>query len=96
MPPDFTPVSEEDPMESIDQGTATNSQVGENLVAESRDPYPSHGPPLAQQPSRGNTSFHSPIEGYVDDTNHPDYGPDASFWDTSMGHAICLVPVSLF
>ena len=47
-----------------------------------------HGPPLAQQPSMGNTSFHSPIEGRVDDTSHPDYGPDAPFWDTSMGQAI--------
>ena len=77
-------------MEAIDQGAATNSQVGENVVAESGDPYPSHGPPLAQQPSRGNTSFHSPIEGCVDDTNHPDYGLDALFWDTSMGQAISL------
>ena len=57
-------------MEAIDQGAATKSQVGENVVAESGDPYISHGPPLAQQPSRGNTSFHSPIEGRVDDTNH--------------------------
>ena len=50
-------------MEAIDQGAATNSQVGENVVAESEDPYPLHHTPLAQQPSRGNTSFHSPIEG---------------------------------
>ena len=40
-------------MEAIDQGVATNSQVGENVVAESRDTYPSHVPPLVQQPSRG-------------------------------------------
>ena len=38
-------------MEAIDQGATTNSQVGENVVTESRDPYPSHGPPLVQQPS---------------------------------------------
>ena len=75
-------------MEAINQGAATNSKVGENVVAESRDPYPSHGPPLAQQPSRGNISFHSPIEGHVDDITHPDYGPNAPFWDTSMGQAI--------
>ena len=75
-------------MEAIDQGAATNSQVGENVVAESADPYPLHGTPLAQQPSRCNTSFHSPIEGYVDNTTHPDYGPNAQFWDTSMGQAI--------
>ena len=72
-------------MEVIDQGAATDSQVGENVVAESRDPYLSYGPPLDQQPSRGNTSFHSPIEGHVDDTSHPDYGPNAPFWDTSIG-----------
>ena len=48
-------------MEAIDQGTSTNSQVGENVVVESRDPYPSHVPPLVQKPSRGNTLFHSPI-----------------------------------
>ena len=75
-------------MEAIDQGAATKSQVGENVVTESRYPYPSHGPPLVQQPSRGNTSFHSPTEGHVDDTTHPDYGPNAPFWDTSIGQAI--------
>ena len=62
--------------------------MGENVVAESGDPYPSHSPPLVQQPSWGNTWFHSPIEGHVDDTTHPDYGPDAPFWDTSIGQAI--------
>ena len=85
LPPDFTPVSGEDPMEAIDQGATTNSQVGENVIVESRDPYPSHGPPLAQQPSRGNTTFHSPIECDVYDTTHLDYSPNAPFWDTSMG-----------
>ena len=88
LPIYFTPVSGEDPMEANDEGAATNSQVGENVVAESADPYPLHGPPLAQQPSRGNTSFHPPIEGHVDDTTHPDYGCNATFWDTSMGQAI--------
>ena len=39
-------------MEAIDQGAATISQVGENLVAESGDPYPLHTPPLVQKPSR--------------------------------------------
>ena len=38
-------------MEAIDQGAATKSQVGENVVSESGDPYPSHVPPLFQQPS---------------------------------------------
>ena len=72
-------------MEAIDQEATTNSQVGENVVAESKDPYSLHGPPLVQQPSRGNISFHSPMEGHVDDTTCPDYGPNALFWDTSMG-----------
>ena len=72
-------------MEAIDQGAATNSQVGENVVAKSRDPYPSHSPPLVQQPSRVNISFHSPMEGHVDDTTCPYYGPNAPFMDTSMG-----------
>ena len=75
-------------MEAIDQGATTNSHVGENVVAGSRDQYPSHGPPLAQQPSRVNTFFHSPIEGHVDDTTRLDYGPNALFWDTSMGQDI--------
>ena len=61
-------------MQDIDQGAATNSQVGENVVAESEGPYPSHSPPLVQQPSQGNTLFHSPIEGHVDDTTRLDYG----------------------
>ena len=58
------------------------------MVAESGDQYTSHGPPLFPQPSRGNTSLHSSIEGHVDDINRPDYGPNAPFWDTSMGQAI--------
>ena len=85
MPPDFIPISRENPIEAIDQGAATTSQVGDNVVAESGGPYPSHLPPLVQQPSWGNTSFHSPTEGHVDDTTHPDYGPNAPFWDTSIG-----------
>ena len=72
MPLDFIPVSVEYPMEAIDQGAATNSQVGKNVVAESGDPYPSQGPPLVQKPSRGNISFHSPMEGHVDDTTRSD------------------------
>ena len=72
-------------MGAINQGSATNSHVGENVVVESGDPYPSHGPPLFQQPSRGNILFHSPKEGHVDDTTRPDYGPNSPFWDTTMG-----------
>ena len=49
------------------------------MVVESGGPYPSHSPPLFQQPSQGNTLFHSPIEGHVYDTTHPDYGPNAPF-----------------
>ena len=55
---------------------------------ESGVPYSSHLPPLVQQTSQGNTLFHSPMEVHVDDTIHPDYGPNAPFWDTSIGHAI--------
>ena len=58
------------------------------MVAESRGPYPSHSPPLVQQLYWGNTSFHSPIEGHVDDTTCPDYGPNAPFWDTPVGQSI--------
>ena len=77
-------------MEAIDQGSATNSQVGENVVVESGGSYPSHTPPLVQQYSWGNNSFHSPIEGHVDDTTYLDYGPNAPFWDTSIGKSIAL------
>ena len=72
-------------MEAIGQGAATTSQVGDNVVAESGGPYSSHLPPLVQQPSWGNTSFHSPTEGH---TTRLDYGPNAPFWDTSIGQAI--------
>ena len=75
-------------MEAIDQGADINSQVGENVVVESEDPYPSQGPPLVKQSSSGNILFLSPMKGHVDDTTRPDYGPNAPFWDTSMGHAI--------
>ena len=88
MPPDFTSVSEENPMEVIDQGATTTSQVGDNVVAESGGPYSSDSPPLVQQPSQGNTSFHSPTEGHVNDITCLDYGPNAPFWDTSIGQAI--------
>ena len=72
-------------MEVIDQGDATTSQVGHNMVAKSGVPYSSHSLPLVQQPSQRNTSFHSPTEGHVDDTTRPDFGPNAPFWDTSIG-----------
>ena len=39
LPPDFIPVLGENPMEAIDQGAATTSQVGENVVVESGVPY---------------------------------------------------------
>ena len=85
-------------MEVINQGAATNSQSGENVVAESRDPYPSQGPPLDQQPSRANISFHFPIEGYADDITRPDYGPNASFWGYLYGTGYCFIwnPSNLF
>ena len=72
-------------MEAIDQGAAITSQVGDNVVVESGVPYSSHSPPLVQQPCRGNTSFHSPMEGHVDDTTRLDFGPNAPFWNTSIG-----------
>ena len=53
------------------------------MVAKSGGPYPPHSPPLVQQPSQGNTLFHSPTEGHVDDMTRLDYGPNAPFWDTS-------------
>ena len=78
------------PMEAIDQGVATTSQVGDNVVAKSGVPYSSQSPPLVQQPSRRNTSFHSPMEGHVEDTTHSDFGPNALFWETPIGQAIAL------
>ena len=75
-------------MEAIDQGAATASQVGDNVVAESGGPYSSHSPPLVQQHSLGNTLFHPPMEGHVDDTTRPDFGPNAPFWKTPIGQAI--------
>ena len=77
LPPDFIPGSRENPMESIDQGATTTSHVGDNVVVESGVPYYSHSPPLVQHPFRGDSSFHSPMEGHVDDTAHPDFGPNA-------------------
>ena len=62
--------------------------MGDNVVADSGVPYSSHLPPLVQNPSRGNSSFHSPTEGHVDGTTRPNYGPNDPFWDTSIGQAI--------
>ena len=70
-------------MEAIDQGVSTTSQVGDNVVAESGVPYSSHSPPLVQQPSWEDSSFHPPMEGHLDDT-HPDFGPNAPFWETPI------------
>ena len=39
LPPDFIFGSGENPMEAIDQGAATTSQVGYSVVAESGGPY---------------------------------------------------------
>ena len=74
-------------MEAIDQGATTTSQVGDNVVVESGVPYSSHSPPLVQQPSREDSSFHPLMEGHVDDTR-PDFGPNAPFWETPIGQAI--------
>ena len=54
LPPNFTFVSEGNPMEVVDQGAATTSQVGDHVVVESGVPYSSHLPPLVKQPSWGN------------------------------------------
>ena len=78
-------------MESIDQGAATTSQVGDNVVVESGVPYSSHSPPLVQQPSQEYSPFHSPVEGRVDDVARPDFGPNASFWETPIGQAIASI-----
>ena len=72
-------------MEVVVQGTATTSQVEENMVVESGDQFTSYTNPLAQQPPVGDTSFHGPVEGRVDIPVHLDYDPDAPFWRTSMG-----------
>ena len=74
-------------MEAINQGAATTSQVGDNVVVESGVPYSSHFPPLVQQPSHEDSSLHPPMEDYVDDT-HPDFGRNAPFWDTPIGQSI--------
>ena len=75
-------------METFNQGATTTSHVEENLVVESEDQFASYVTPLVQQPPVGDTSFHGPVEGCVDGLVHPDYGPNAPFWGTSMGQAI--------
>ena len=87
LPLDFTSVSEGNPMEAIDQGAATTSQVGDNVVMESGVPYSSHSPPLVQHPSWEDSSFHPPLEGHVDDTCS-EFGPNAPFWETPIRQAI--------
>ena len=85
-------------MEAIDQGAATTSQVGDNVVAKSRGQYSSHLPPLVQQPSRENTSFHSTIEVHDDHTTGLDYGPNAPFlgYLYRTGHCLIWHPFKLF
>ena len=81
-------------MEATDQGDTTTSHVEENLVVESGDQFASYVTPLVQQPTVGDTSFHGLVEGCVDSHVRPDYGPDAPFWGTSMGHAIASFGVN--
>ena len=84
MPPDFTSVSGGNPMEAINRGAATTSQVGDHVVVESGVPYSSHSPPLVQYPSQEYSSFHYPLEGHVDDTC-PDFGLNYPFLETPIG-----------
>ena len=79
MPPDFPPVTGENPKEAIDQGVATNSHEEENIVVESGDEFTSYINPLAQQPPMVDTSFHLHMEGRTDSLVPPEYGPDAPF-----------------
>ena len=75
-------------MEATDKGPTTTSHVEENLVVEGGDQFTSYINPLVQQPPVGDTSFHGPVEGRVKSIVHPNYGLDALFWGTSMGHTI--------
>ena len=75
-------------MEAIDQGASTTSCVADNVVVESGVPYSSHSPPLVQHPSLEDSSFHSPMQGHVDDVARLDFGPNAAFWETPVGQAI--------
>ena len=50
-------------MEATDQGAATDSHMGENLVIESGYQFASYVTPLVQQSPTDDTSFHSPMEG---------------------------------
>ena len=53
------------------------------MVVESGVPYSSHSPPLVQQPSREDVSFHPSTEGHVDDTRM-EFHPNAPFWETLL------------
>ena len=75
-------------MEAIDQGAATSSHEGKNLVVESGDRFTSYINPLAQQPPMADTSFHPHMEGRIDSPTAPEYGPNAPFSRTSVGQAI--------
>ena len=81
-------------MEATDQGATTTSHVENNIVVESGYQFTSYTNPLAQQPSVDDTSLNGPVEGCVDSPIHSDYGLDAPFWGTSMGHAIALFGVN--
>ena len=75
-------------MEATNQGTTTDSRMGENLVVESGDQFTSYVTPLVQQYPTTDTSFHSSMECRNDVINEAEYGPDAPFWRTSMGKSI--------
>ena len=60
----------------------------ENIFVESGDQINSYINTLAQQPPVNDASFHGLVDGRVESLVHPNYGPDAPFWGTSMGQAI--------
>ena len=85
-------------MEATNQGVAVDSHVEENLAMEVGEEFTTYDNPFVEQPPTANIAFHFPIEGHVcslnwvdrlsDDTEGTKYGPNSSFWRTSMGQAI--------
>ena len=101
LPPNSPPIVEGNEGETMDQPAIADSHVEGVPVTETREEFSSYDNPLlVQQPSTEDTTFHFPMEGHPgssnwvfnhqsDDTVAIEFGPNAPFWVTSLGQAIC-------
>ena len=79
LPPNSPPTVEGQEGVNMEQPASTNVPIGTALVSETRDYFSICTNPLVQLPPAADASVHLSLEGHVDSSTPPDYGPDAPF-----------------